>query len=229
MPIDQRRIRAILFDIDGTLSDTDDLMTERLADWLKPARFAFPGQETRAFARRLLMGLETPANAAFALLDWSELDGPAMRLLDWVQCHRRARPVEKFWAIPGALEAVAALSKYLPLAIVSARDEASSLAFLDQFGLRPYFRAIATAHTCRHTKPFPLPVLWAADQLGLCTQDCLMVGDTTVDIRAGRAAGAQTVGVLCGFGTEPELRRAGADQVLTTTAELCPLLISHSF
>jgi phosphoglycolate phosphatase-like HAD superfamily hydrolase len=47
-----------------------------------------------------------------------------------------------------------------------------------------------------------------------------MVGDTTVDILAGKAAGAQTVGLLCGFGTERELRRAGADLVLKDLPEL---------
>ena len=47
---------------------------------------------------------------------------------------------------------------------------------------------------------------------------CLMVGDTTVDIRMGRAAGAQTVGVLCGFGDERELSRAGADDILPETS-----------
>jgi phosphoglycolate phosphatase-like HAD superfamily hydrolase len=51
-------------------------------------------------------------------------------------------------------------------------------------------------------------------------EECLMIGDTTVDIYAGRAAGAQTVGVLCGFGEEKELRRAGADLILPTTTEL---------
>ena len=52
-----------------------------------------------------------------------------------------------------------------------------------------------------------------------------MVGDTTVDIRAGKAAGAQTVGVLCGFGQEPELRRAGADLILPDTAALAQVLL----
>ena len=52
-----------------------------------------------------------------------------------------------------------------------------------------------------------------------------MIGDTTVDIRAGRAAGAQTVGVLCGFGHEKELRRAGADLILAQTAQLTETLI----
>ena len=53
---------------------------------------------------------------------------------------------------------------------------------------------------------------------------CLMVGDTSVDIRAGRKAGAQTVGVLCGFGEQKELRRQGADAILPSTADLAQLL-----
>jgi phosphoglycolate phosphatase-like HAD superfamily hydrolase len=53
---------------------------------------------------------------------------------------------------------------------------------------------------------------------------CLMVGDTTVDIRAGKAAGVQTVGVLCGFGEEKELREQGADMILATTPELVQVL-----
>ncbi len=51
-----------------------------------------------------------------------------------------------------------------------------------------------------------------------------MIGDTTVDIQAGRAAGAQTIGVLCGFGEEEELRRKGADMILTETAEVIQVL-----
>jgi phosphoglycolate phosphatase len=47
-----------------------------------------------------------------------------------------------------------------------------------------------------------------------------MIGDTTVDILAGNRAGAQTVGVLCGFGTEDELRKAGADLIVRDLEEL---------
>jgi phosphoglycolate phosphatase len=52
-----------------------------------------------------------------------------------------------------------------------------------------------------------------------------MIGDTTVDILAGRSAGAQTVGVLCGFGEEPELRRLGADLILERTPLLADFLL----
>jgi phosphoglycolate phosphatase len=47
-----------------------------------------------------------------------------------------------------------------------------------------------------------------------------MIGDTTVDMRAGKSAGAQTVGVLCGFGEEAELRKLGADLILKSTSDL---------
>jgi phosphoglycolate phosphatase len=52
-----------------------------------------------------------------------------------------------------------------------------------------------------------------------------MVGDTTVDIVAGRLACAQTAGVLCGFGQRAELERAGANVVLQSPADLIPLLL----
>jgi len=80
------------------------------------------------------------------------------------------------------------------------------------------------ATTCAHTKPFPDPVLWAAGQMGVEPENCLMVGDTTVDVRAGNAASAQTIGVLCGFGERAELLRLGADMILATTPELAQVL-----
>jgi N-acetyl-D-muramate 6-phosphate phosphatase len=54
-----------------------------------------------------------------------------------------------------------------------------------------------------------------------------MVGDTPIDIRAGRAAGAQTIGVLCGFGEREELLRAGADLILDSTADLPTVLLKN--
>jgi phosphoglycolate phosphatase len=61
--------------------------------------------------------------------------------------------------------------------------------------------------------------------MGLAPEACLMIGDTTVDIRAGRSAGAQTVGVLCGFGEEPELKKSRADMILNATPDLADVLL----
>jgi phosphoglycolate phosphatase-like HAD superfamily hydrolase len=120
------------------------------------------------------------------------------------------------------------LAARYPLAIVSVRGERSTRSFLSQFELEPFFQCIVTGQTCQHTKPYPDPILYAARQMGVGPQACLMIGDTTVDIRAGKAAGAQTVGVLCGFGEEAELRRAGADLILPTTAQVHEVLLALS-
>jgi phosphoglycolate phosphatase-like HAD superfamily hydrolase len=112
------------------------------------------------------------------------------------------------------------------MSVVSARDEESTRMFLDQFGLTGFFKVIVTALTAEHTKPFPDPIIYAARAMGVTPENCLMIGDTTVDIRAGRAAGAQTVGVLCGFGEAPELHRKGADEVLPSTADLASVLLN---
>ncbi len=222
MALDLARIRALCFDVDGTLSDTDDAMVARLARWLAPVRFLFPRREPQQLARRLIMASETPANFLVGLPDRLGLDDELFGLAD--RLARFSKKPKHFFLVPGVREMLVALAPRYPMAIVSARDERTTCQFLERFDLTLFFRCVATATTCRHTKPYPDPILWAASQMGVPPADCLMIGDTTVDIRAGKAAGAQTVGVLCGFGERAELERVGADWILETTADLLSLL-----
>ncbi len=227
MALDLDRIAAICFDVDGTLSDTDDLWVQRMQGLLNPLRIVLPGNQTLTTARWLVMGLETPGNWAYGMLDRLHLDDEAGRAMNFFS--RNGSGFNRLlMVIPGVGSMLAALQAKYPLAVVSARGEQSTHQFLVQHNLLPYFGAIATALTCRFTKPFPDPILWAAKRLNVSAEHCLMVGDTTVDIRAGKAAGAQTVGVLCGFGSERELRRAGADLILPTTAQLDEVLLGSS-
>ena len=116
------------------------------------------------------------------------------------------------------------MNKRFPLGVASARDEKTSMAFLDQFELRPLFQVIVTSQSTRRTKPFPDPLIYAAEKLNIPPVNCLMVGDTTVDMRAAKLAGMQALGVLCGFGREKELRRAGADEIFDITTDLIKYL-----
>lgn len=220
MPIDSRLVRAICFDVDGTLSDTDDVWTAKLAARLRPLKGLVPGRDTHWLARRLILAAESPANLAYTLLDRVGLDDDVGRLISWLARRRQRRKQHAFQLIRGVDRLLPTLAHRFPLAVISARDETTTLAFLDHFALREHFVCVATAQTCEFTKPFPHPLLWAAKRLGVEPSECLMVGDTTVDIRMGRAAGAQTVGVLCGFGEEHELVRAGADHILASTVML---------
>ncbi len=225
MPLDLARIRAVCFDVDGTLSDTDNQWVSRLERALRPLRSIFPQGQVHSLARRLVMELETPGNLAYELLDRLHMDDMLARLASVIS-RRRKDTVGHFLLVPGVKEMLVALYSRFPLAVVSARGEKSTLSFLEQFELAPFFQVVATAETCEHTKPYPDPLLWVAERMAVPAEACLMVGDTTVDIRAGKAAGAQTVGVLCGFGTRRELHRAGADLILASTADLTSELIS---
>jgi phosphoglycolate phosphatase-like HAD superfamily hydrolase len=222
MPLDLKRIQALCFDVDGTLSDTDDVFVQKILPYLP--RFLFRDPERAA--RRFVMWMESPGNALIGLPDIIGLDDELLRSWEWLNRHR-PRPMRHFLLVPGVKGMLERLQGKYPMAVVSARDEESTRDFLDRFELTGYFKVIVTAITAEHTKPFPDPILYAADKLGVTPENCLMIGDTIVDIRAGRAAGAQTVGVLCGFGEEDELRRRGADIILESTAELTDVLLEH--
>ena len=223
MPIELARIQAICFDVDGTLSDTDDVWTEQLALRLRPLVRLLPRRDPHAYARKLIMAAETPGNLAYTLLDWANLDAPLAHLYNLL-ARRKRTTLGSYRLIDSVDILLPALARQYRLAVISANNESNTLNFLETFNLRRHFTCVATALTCAHTKPFPDPVRWAAAQMGVRPEACLMVGDTTVDIRAGRSAGAQTVGLLCGFGQEDELRRAGADLILSHTSELSHLL-----
>ena len=224
--LDLSRVRGLLFDVDGTLSDTDDHWVARFTKMLSPVAGLFADHDPKRFARWVVMAIETPANFLYSLADRLGIDKPLFNLSNWLfQKSRSRRAVQdRFLIIPGVKEMLAKLHGRFPMAVVSARDELTTMAFLELFGLTPFFDVIVTSQTCEHTKPFPEPVIFAAEALGLDPSQCLMVGDTIVDIKAGKLAGAQTVAVLCGFGQQRELEQAGADIVLSSTAELNSLL-----
>jgi HAD superfamily hydrolase (TIGR01549 family) len=218
MSLDLDRIKALCFDVDGTLNDTDDQFAEKVKAFLNPMG-VLPFVSRDKAARWFVMWAEAPTNALLGYADRIGIDDKLASLMEWLYKHHR-RKKKTFQLISGVAELLNSLDGHYPMAIVTARDEYTSRQFLEQFDLSRCFTCIATAQTCRHTKPYPDPLLWAAKQMGVQPGACLMIGDTTVDIRAGRSAGAQTMGVLCGFGGERELRRMGADEIIMSTAEL---------
>lgn len=225
MTLEVERIEALLFDVDGTLRDTDDQYVRRLSGWLTRVRFLFGKRDLDAISRRIIMGLESPVHIFYSALDWLTIDDEIVTLGNWIQDLSIFKSQSIFMIIPEIAESLGQLGERYPMAVVSARGERGTLEFLDHYELRGKFDCIASGQTAPRTKPWPDPVFWAAKQLKVSPKNCLMIGDTTVDIRAGRAAGAQTVGVLTGFGRAEELDRAGADLILDSAAELPEILL----
>jgi N-acetyl-D-muramate 6-phosphate phosphatase len=219
MSLDLNRIKALCFDVDGTLSDTDDLYAQKISGFFP--RFLFKDPDYAA--RRFVMWVEAPGNALLGLADTLGVDDEMIVVINWLS-RRRKQSSKKFLLIPGVDEMLKQLHGRYPMAVVSARDEHGTLAFLAQFDLAKYFDVVVTGLSAEHTKPYPDPILLAAQKMNVSSENCLMIGDTTVDMRAGKSAGAQTVGVLCGFGEEAELNHMGADMILKDTTKLMDVL-----
>ncbi|MDW8327842.1 MAG: HAD family hydrolase [Anaerolineales bacterium] len=220
MPLDVPRIRAVLFDLDGTLADTDDEYIERVTRWLRPFKWLFPQGNPRPFLRWGLTTAISPLNTLMMVPDLLHFDEELVRVSNWIADRLDQQAKGHFVLMAGVRPLLEALSARYPLGIITARPERGTHLFLEQFDLFRYFHVVAHAQSAVHTKPFPDPLYWCAERLGVAPEHCLMVGDTAVDILCGRSAGAQTVGVLCGFGSRAELERHGADLILAHTVEL---------
>ena len=169
MPLDRNRIKALCFDIDGTLNDTDDQFAEAVKTLLKPLGvFPFFIDRDR-IARRFVMWAEAPSNALLGYADRIGIDAQVSALMDWLSRHHR-RKQKMFQLITGVVEMLNELDGHYPMSVVSTRDEHTTRMFLEECHLSRHFTCMATAQTCPHTKPFPNPVLWAAAENGHCAR-----------------------------------------------------------
>jgi len=218
--INFENIDAVLFDVDGTLSDTDDVWVNKLDRLFKPYQILFPRHETKKFSRYVIMSIETPGNFVYHVLDRFHLDNFMSKVINRLVKHDFGRNKHDPLIVEGVVDMLKRLKSKYKLGIVSSGGSKRTIAFLEHYKIDKYFDVIVTSQTCKYTKPFPDPVIWAADNLDVSIEKCLMIGDTVPDIRAGKDAGAQTVGVLCGFGREKELLKAGANMLVQSTADI---------
>jgi HAD superfamily hydrolase (TIGR01549 family) len=235
MGLELARVRALCFDVDGTIADTDDHLVAQIAAILDTVPMV-SGRRAERLARQAVMGAETPVHAAYALLDRLGLDAPLSRLRARLKAARKrgldpahTRNLEAIDEVPhdmvaGVQEMLRKLAKRYPMCTISTGSAPRVERFLAHYEVDHLFEAVVGAETTPRMKPHPEPLFFAAKAMGVEPAECLMIGDTTIDIRTGVSSGAQTVGVLCGFGTEGELRRSGAGLILRTTSDLLAVL-----
>jgi HAD superfamily hydrolase (TIGR01549 family) len=216
--VDERSVRAVLFDLDGTLIETDDELVVGLTRRLRFLGQLMPETQRARLSRRWLMGSEELVNSLISLLDRLNLDALLFRLNDTFHHWRGIRKPEDFVAVAGSPEMLRELAGRYRLAIVTSRGHQEANAFLVQHDLGDLFYAVITRDDVRRLKPHPMPVTKAAEKLGVPVGQCVMVGDTEVDVRSAKAAGALAIGVLCGFGERNDFE--DADLVIESSAQV---------
>ncbi len=216
------KIRLLLFDLDGTLIDSrDDLadsvnltLAEMKYKTLPVAQIAdFIGEGVHNLLRRSLSASRDD-EAGEDLTD---------RGVEVFRRHYLANCLVKTRLYDGVAETLDRLAGF-DKAVITNKPRDFSEKILAHFGLLRHFPAVAGGDTYAERKPSPLPLLETAALFGAAPAECLMIGDSRVDIEAGKNAGVKTCGLTGGFRGREELERAGADFLLGDFRELTRVL-----
>ena len=211
-------MNAVLFDLDGTLTDPREGITRCIAHALER------------------MGIEPPPLEALTFAIGPPLRGSLGRLLacedreriEQALAHYRERfaDVGLFENAPyeGIAEALQALGRDARLFVATSKPQVYAERIVRHFGLHAHFVAV---HGCEldGTREDKRDLLAHLLQVhGLSPRDTAMIGDRGADMRAGRHHGLHALGVRWGYGSDEELREAGAHALCDSPAQLASVL-----
>jgi phosphoglycolate phosphatase len=210
-------IEAVLFDLDGTLVDSEPQIGAALAETLARHGFAFdPTTLGRVVGPPMTVMIERIAGVT------PEVAGELHAEYSACYLERHARSTKPLPGAVALLDALAAAG--VPLALVTNKNEASAHTVLGYLGWTARFAAVVGANSVARPKPAAEHALEAMRRLDARAASTAFVGDLDVDMACGAAAGlAQVIGLS--MVTPPEaLRAAGATHVCATLAEVATLL-----
>lgn len=208
---------ALLFDLDGTLIDSIELI-------MRSMRHAFDGHPTASPTDaewRALIGRPLRDSFREFVTEEAEVDHLFGRYREY-QLEHHDRLVRPYDGIVAAIQGFAAAGH--PMAIVTSKADWLALRALAHVGLDTAISVVVGCDSCTRHKPHPEPVERALALLRAAPEDAIFVGDSPHDVESGRAARVRTIGVTWGASGRDELARAGADLVIDDV-ELLPAAV----
>lgn len=198
----ERGVQGVLFDNDGTLVDSRDLL-------LASFRFATEQVLGRTFSdTEFMAGVGTPLD--LQMYDFTDDSALAVELARVYREHNAAVHDDLIRSFPGMTEVLERFrAAGIALGVVTSKRHEVAARGLRRCGLDGFFEVLIGPDDWPEHKPAPGPVLHACDLMGLDPHTCAYVGDSPFDIRAGNAAGTASVAVLWGMFPHDELVREG--------------------
>ncbi len=209
------RTPAVLFDLDGTLVDSIELIVSAAMN----AFASRPGPAPSEEQIRNTIGRPLPTTFGPWLVDDGDLPFLIAKYREY-QLEHHDRLTNCY---DGIVEAVAGLDAVgCAMGIVTSKVGFMAERALEHVGLARYMRCVIASDSTTKHKPDPEPVLMALERLDSAPGNALFVGDSPYDMQAARAAGVHALGVAWGAFSANTLQNAGAETVLHRPAELLP-------
>jgi len=212
-------VRALIFDLDGTLIDSQrDLIHSVNAMLREMRRQQLPEPTISGY-----IGHGAPQLVARAL-GGNASEEEHQRALKFFLGYYEDHKMDTTCPYPGVAETLAQLQrKGLPMAILTNKPARISVRILNALGLAGYFRAIYGGNSFETKKPDPLGANTILGELGATPQSAMVIGDSEVDIQTARNAGTQAAAVNYGFGVHDRALYP-ADVYLDSITDLVPLV-----
>lgn len=201
------KARGIFFDLDGTIVDSREAYYEAARTTFQAMGQAPPETKTALEIPRMLERNQ-PINHI--------IKGDSLKFLQVYLKTYYSITTEKTKLLPNVSNALETLSRRAKLALVTMRafPKESIIKELECFRIAKYFTHVMTALDTHKPKPSPEAIIESVKVLDVRICDCIIVGDSISDIRAGKAAGAKTVAVLSGLFSRQELAEENPDLII---------------
>ena len=210
--------KGVIFDLDGTLinslPDISAAMNRSLA------KYGLPGYEENSYKYKV-------GNGVVKLTERSVGDHPELldQVLEAYMADYAQNSRVNTYAYKGVPEMLQGLiDKGLKVAVLSNKDQADVDNVLAYYFPGIAFSVIRGRVEGVPLKPDPAAALLIAQDMGVLPGECWYVGDTSMDMNCGNAAGMETVGVLWGFRPREELMASGARELIAEPEELLRLV-----
>jgi|ERR1700675_2197157 phosphoglycolate phosphatase len=216
-----RSVRALIFDLDGTLIDSKQDLIRSVNAMLRELRRGELAEETISG----YIGHGAPQLVARALGNGCT-EEERQRALQFFLSYYELHKMDTTCVYPGVAETLEKLAS-MPMAVLTNKPVRISGRILEAMGLSKYFRAVYGGNSFETKKPDPLGARTILRELGTAPREALLVGDSEVDVQTARNAGTLAAAVNYGFGVH-DRRAYPADIYVDRFAELVTLLSSGS-
>lgn len=212
------RIKLAIFDLDGTLINSLDDLTDATNYMLSAmAKGNITGEQVKKLVGQ---GARSLVERAIPGISPEELE----RALGYFITYNDEHIVDKTRLYPGVRGALMSLREAgYRLAVISNKNSALCRKVIEALGVADIFEVVMGADAMPFRKPSPEPILRLLRDFGVNAENAVIVGDSINDVAAGKAAGVWTVGCTYGYGELSEVE--GADYVIGSFVEILDLTI----